>query len=75
MIYDCKICNLSYKNKQGFNIHNNSLRHKQNLECIERNKKMKYGCDLCKYYTNIKCNFEIHTKTKKHMNGSGIQYF
>ena len=30
-------------------------------------KAFKFGCNICDYYTNKKCNIESHVKTKKHI--------
>ena len=68
------ICNRDFSNSYGFNLHLKSRIHKDTILQIEKNKLFLYRCDLCRYYTDRRTSWILHTKAKHHINGSGWKH-
>ena len=68
----CKHCYKKYKTRTGLWKHlkkcnqNISTPQKKSIKSIN-NLETKYICEVCNYETEIKCNYEKHLKTKKHL--------
>jgi hypothetical protein len=75
--HKCDICNISCKNENLFNIHNQTKKHigkiteKEHLESCEILKTLKgkgFCCEKCKYCSFNKKDYNRHLLTKKHKN-------
>jgi hypothetical protein len=69
----CNICNNSY-NLKKYKIHLNTPKHLKNTNNNNNNNNIvinnfnKFSCKCCNYSTLIKCNFDKHCLTNKHLN-------
>jgi len=72
----CKLCLKVYKTRAGLWKHlkkcnkikmtakQKSIKSINEMETKEKNE---YICNICDYYTSVKCNYEKHLVTKKHI--------
>jgi len=60
---NCKVCNYSTTDKYKFERHEQSLKHQNAVNGVQ---KKEYFCEKCSYKTSFKSQMEIHEKSKKH---------
>ena len=63
--YICELCDFTTNNKYDFSKHNNTSKHKNNIQS-EKINKSKFICYSCNYFTCNKNDFNKHNLTAKH---------
>ena len=68
MNYHCETCDFHSSNKNDYNRHCMTAKHKKCLLNVKNAEKtrMKFHCEYCDFYTSNKTNYTQHEMTVKH---------
>ena len=68
MNYQCEICDFQSSNKNDYNRHCMTAKHKKCILNVKNAEKtqLNFHCETCAFYTSNKTNYSTHCLTAKH---------